>query len=193
MGEIAITQHQLPEGYTIQRAELNHYDVLIDLFLEAANWLRSNGIRQWGHFLDGYGRDDVMDSIQGGSAYIIEKNGSVIGTVTVLLEPEDWDRHIWQGERVDDSIFIHRLALFRSHSGRGLGKAIFSWIEQGLHFPEHKKYMKLDCVGDNKKLNDFYKANGFQHAGSTDGHSKYQKELHASIDVGSDRRFVNGG
>lgn len=178
MDKMLIIQHQLLDNYTIQRAELNHHDVLLELFLEAATWLRSNGIRQWGHFLDGYGRDDVMSSIQGGSAFVIEKKGIVIGTVTVLLEPEAWDRHIWQGERLDDSIFIHRLALCRSHSGQGLGKAILSWIERGLQFPEHKKYIKLDCVGDNGKLNDYYKANGFQYAGSTDGHSKYQKELH---------------
>ncbi|BFH54186.1 hypothetical protein PMJ6TS7_42010 [Paenibacillus melissococcoides] len=52
-----------------------------------------------------------MDSIEGGTAFVVEKDDIVIGTVTVLLEPEDWDRRIWQDERLDDSIFIHRLAV----------------------------------------------------------------------------------
>ncbi|WP_237096923.1 GNAT family N-acetyltransferase [Paenibacillus dendritiformis] len=172
-----IIQHQLLDDYTIQRAERKHFDELLNLFLEAAAWLRRNGIRQWGHFLDGYGRDDVMISINSGSAFVIEKEGNVIGTVSVLLEPEAWDRHIWQTERLDDSIFIHRLALSRSHAGRNLGKEILRWIEQGLQIPDHMKYIKLDCVGDNEKLNHYYRANGFQYAGSTDGHSKYVKEL----------------
>lgn len=85
LDKMLITQHQLLDDYTIRRAELNHYDVLLNLFLEAATWLRSNGIRQWGHFLDGYGRDDVMDSIEGGTAFVVEKDDIVIGTVTVLL------------------------------------------------------------------------------------------------------------
>jgi hypothetical protein len=55
-----------------------------------------------------------MDSIEGGAAFVIEKEGIVIGTVTVLLEPED--RHIWQGDGLNDSIFINRLALSRAHS-----------------------------------------------------------------------------
>ncbi|MDG0875613.1 hypothetical protein L5D93_25590 [Paenibacillus thiaminolyticus] len=84
-------------------------------------------------------------------------------------------------------------ALSRAHSGQELGKAILRWIEQGSQFPEPKKYIKLDCVGDNGKLNEYYKASGFQYAGSTDGHSKYQKELLAGIDIGGGRRFPDGG
>ncbi|NGP59670.1 hypothetical protein L3476_05380 [Paenibacillus thiaminolyticus] len=84
-------------------------------------------------------------------------------------------------------------ALSRAHSGQELGKAILRWIEQGSQFPEPKKYIKLDCVGDNGKLNEYYKASGFQCAGSTDGHSKYQKELLAGIDIGGGRRFPDGG
>ena len=38
-----------------------------------------------------------------------------------------------------------------------------------------KELLKLDCVAANVKLNNFYKCNGFEFIGVTDGHSKYQK------------------
>ncbi len=79
---------------------------------------------------------------------------------------------------LEDSIFIHRLALIRSESGKGLGKKIINWIDQGIQLPKNKHFLKLDCVSDNKKLNDYYIANGFEYLGSTeDRFCKYQKEI----------------
>lgn len=178
MEELIIKNHKLLEDYSIIKAEMKHFDTLLDIFLEVAHWLRTNGLRQWSHFLDGYGRDDILASINNGTTLLIVKDEQVVGTVTVELSPDEWDQHIWREIELDSSIFIHRLALSRSYSGHGLGRNIINWIEREIEFPKNKKFIKLDCVGDNKKLNDYYKMNGFQYIGSSeDGHSKYQKEI----------------
>ena len=182
MEEMIIKSNKIFEDYSIIKAEKKHCDTLLDIFIESAHWLRTKGLRQWGHFLDGYGRDDILDSINDGTALLIVKDEIIVGTVTVQLSPDEWDKHVWSEIDLDHSIFIHRLALTRSHSGKGLGRNILNWIKQEIEFPLNKKFIKLDCLGDNRKLNDYYIMNGFQYMGSTeDGHSKYQKEIRKNL------------
>ena len=47
------------------------------------------------------------------------------------------------------------------------------WIEENVQ--HDKELLKLDCVGHNVTLNDFYKRCGFEYVGSTDGHSMFQR------------------
>lgn len=57
----------------------------------------------------------------------------------------------------------------------GIGKNILIWIQENTK--SDKEYLKLDCIVNNIKLNNFYKNNGFEHFGITDGHSKFQKNI----------------
>ena len=50
---------------------------------------------------------------------------------------------------------------------------MLQWIEENIQ--HDKEFLKLDCVGHNLTLNDFYKRCGFEFIGSTDGHSMFQK------------------
>lgn len=178
MGESTIKNNILVNDYHIIKSEPEHFDQLIELFLEIALWLRGQGLRQWGHFLDGYGRDDVIRSINSGNCLLVLREDAIVGTVTVQYEPDEWDQHIWKDMNLDESIFIHRLAISRSHSHRGIGREILGWIEEDHDFTANKKYIKLDCVSDNKRLNDYYLSNGYEFVGCTDdAHSKYQKTL----------------
>lgn len=178
MDRILIKSNDLINDLHIIKAEMKHFDSMLELFLGAANWLKSLGMGQWGHFLDGYGRDDIMASINSGTALLIVRDEEVVGTVTVQLTPDEWDIHIWGGQYLEDSVFLHRLVLNRSETGKGLGKTILKWIESNLEYPIDKKFIKLDCVGDNTKLNQYYLSNEYSFLGVTeDGHSRYQKEI----------------
>lgn len=175
---VHIKNHQLSNDFTIVQAEMKHFDNMLAIFLEAAQWLRSIGLTQWEHFLDGYGRDDITDSINNRAAYIVQKGQTIVGTVAVQLCPDEWDAHIWKGTDLSDSILIHRLAISRTESGKELGSKIIEWIENGIDYPSNIKFIRLDCTGENKKLNDYYKSRGFTFVGSTeDGHSKYEKMI----------------
>lgn len=59
--------------------------------------------------------------------------------------------------------------------GLGIARKILHFIPSFI--TNKKDYIKLDCVATNTKLNNFYKSNGFEYMGTTDGHSKYQKKL----------------
>lgn len=178
MERLLIKNDCLVDDLYIIHAQMNHFDRMLELFLDAAHWLNTLGSSQWRHFLDGYGRDDISASINAGTAFLIMRNDVVIGSFTVQLTPDVWDIHIWGDAHLDDSVFLHRLVLSRSAAGNGLGGTILKWIEHNLEFPPHKKYIKLDCVGDNAKLNHFYVSNEYLFLGAAaDGHHKYQKEI----------------
>ena len=50
----------------------------------------------------------------------------------------------------------------RKYKGNGIGEWILRWVEENVQCD--KEYLKLDCVGHNRTLND------------TDGLSKFQKK-----------------
>jgi len=176
--ELVIRNNQITEDYYMVKAEKKHFDIILEILLDAAQWLRSQGLQQWGHFLDGYGRDDIANSLNNGTVYLLVKKDHVVGTVTIQLTPDEWDHYIWGDVDLEQSIFIHRLALARSEAGRGLGKTILQWIETEIDLPVPKKFIKLDCVGDNPKLNQFYLRNGYRFMGNaSEGFCKYQKEI----------------
>lgn len=178
MDRIRIKNIHLIDNVHIVKAEMKHFDAMLELFIGAANWLNTMGLSQWKHFLDGYGRDDIMGSINAGTALLIARDEEVIGSVTIQLAPDEWDTHIWRDHSIEDSVFLHRLVLNRAETGKGLGRAILKWIERNIEYPMNKKFIKLDCVGDNPKLNQYYSSNDYSYLGATDdGHSKYQKEI----------------
>lgn len=176
---ISIKNPFLMNHFLVSKAEERHYEDLMELFLETASWLQSKGLSQWRHFLEGYGRDDVMQGIENDTTYIITKDDVLAGTVTISTSPDHWDKHIWKQSTLSDSVFVHRLAVKRTFSGHGLGGGVLRWMERELTFPSDKRYLRLDCVANNNKLNEFYVQNGYAYVGSSeDGHSKYQKDIH---------------
>lgn len=41
--DVLINDHQLSKDYTIVQAEMKHFDSMLSILLEAAEWLRSIG------------------------------------------------------------------------------------------------------------------------------------------------------
>ncbi|MGP4071761.1 GNAT family N-acetyltransferase [Piscibacillus sp. B03] len=80
---------------------------------------------------------------------------------------------IW-GEDSSNSLYLHRLAINPEYMNKGLGNSMLDWIYNNV---SEEDFLKLDCVADNIKLNDFYKKYGFELVGLTDGHYKYQLKL----------------
>lgn len=35
------------------------------------------------------------------------------------------------------------------------------WVENEVDYPSNKSFIRLDCVGENEKLNDYYNSRAF--------------------------------
>ncbi|MGE8205070.1 GNAT family N-acetyltransferase [Heyndrickxia sp. NPDC080065] len=147
---------------------------IIDLLKETALWIKNKGIDQWTYLLDGGEDEEIIQCIVNKETYVVINDEEIMATFTLYLDQNDWDKHIW-GEVPPDSIYLHRLAVKPKYMKNGISKEIFNWINNNIQ--TDKKYLKLDCVCGNEKLNQFYQNSGFEFLGVSNEHSKYQKLL----------------
>ncbi len=160
--------------YTIRTATEEESDSIITLLKEVAQWLQHKEVDQWQYLLGEEDTAEILESIKEKYTYVVTKEDEIIGTVTVSPKQNEWDEHIFGKEEVSNSLYIHRFAVKRKYKGNGIGEWMLQWIEENVQ--HDKEFLKLDCVGHNRILNDFYKRNGFEYVGSTDGLSKFQKK-----------------
>ncbi|WP_144510171.1 GNAT family N-acetyltransferase [Bacillus sp. FJAT-22090] len=148
---------------------------IIKMLKQVAGWLQDNDIKQWGFLLEGGDDVEIEQAISNRETYIVLSDDDIIATFTLLSKQSDWDKHIWGDDSTSSSLYLHRLALVPSFMKKGLGNSILIWIQNNNG--SVSDYIKLDCIADNKKLNDFYNKNNFELIGFNDGHNKYQKRL----------------
>lgn len=161
------------EEFEIKIAQEKDSDEVIKMLKEIAQWMKDNDIDQWGFLLEGGDDQEIAQAISSQETYIITKDDDLIGTFTLLPNQGGWDKHIW-GEDSSNSLYLHRLSIKPEHMNKGVGRSILDWIYNNV---SGQDFLKLDCVADNTKLNDFYKNYGFEQVGLTDGHYKYQLKL----------------
>ncbi|MBT2681447.1 GNAT family N-acetyltransferase [Bacillus sp. ISL-35] len=137
--------------------------------------MKDNGINQWRYLLSGGDDEEILHAIKKKETYIVLHEDEVIATFTISEGQSEWDQHIFGDDVARDSLYLHRLAISPEWIGKGVGSELLSWIYQNIS--TDKSFLKLDCVADNRKLNQFYIDNGFEYMGETDHHSKYQKKL----------------
>jgi GNAT superfamily N-acetyltransferase len=162
-------------SFEVERASSLKGEQVIRLLKEVAQWLKDNEINQWGYLLQGGDDVEILKAIENKETFIVIENGEMVGTFTLSSKQSEWDKHIFRVEDSSDSLYLHRLAVSPKFMGKGIGKSMLKWIEE--NHQSEKTYLKLDCVADNQRLNQFYRENGFTYIGETDNHSKYQKDL----------------
>lgn len=167
-------ESNISKEYAIRIATENESDSIILLLKEVAQWLQHKEVDQWQYLLGGEATAEILEGIREKYTYMVTKGDEIVGTVTVSPKQNEWDERIFGKEEVSDSLYIHRFAVKRKYKGNGIGEWILQWIDENVHCD--KEFLKLDCVGHNRTLNDFYKRNGFEYVGSTEELSKFQKK-----------------
>ncbi len=145
---------------------------IIQLLKGAASWLKSEEIDQWSYLLSGGEDLDIERAILNNETYVAKYDNNLIGTFTLSAVQSEWDLDLW-GNKEDSSLYLHRLAVNNQYRGQGLGCEIIQWIEE--EFSGRYMYLRLDCVSNNPRLNQFYQDCRFKLAGSTGEFNKYEK------------------
>jgi GNAT superfamily N-acetyltransferase len=153
-------------------------EAVLALLQQAAQWLRDRGIKQWMHYLDPSAASDLTRAVKAGEVYVARLGGRIVGTMALLPSPGEWDRQLW-GDVADDALYVHRLAVDRSAAGAGIGDRMLDWAE-GHARATGKRFLRLDCVGHNARLNAYYArryCGRGQAANIGMSFSRYEKEL----------------
>lgn len=160
------------EGFEVKIAAIEDSSVIIKMLKQLAQWMKEHDINQWQYLLDGDDDEEIKQAIVNQETYIVLKDKEIIATFSLSSKQSEWDKQLWGNDTTLSSLYLHRLAIVPAYMNKGIGKSILIWIQE---YVNDKQLLKLDCVEANVKLNNFYKCNGFEFIGVTDGHSKYQK------------------
>ncbi len=74
------------------------------------------------------------------------------------------DPFIWEEKNKEPSIYIHRIATNPAYRGGNFVSGIVQWAKNHA-WENNKKFIRLDTVGENKKLIAYYQKCGFRFLG----------------------------
>ncbi|MFA5466535.1 MAG: GNAT family N-acetyltransferase [Candidatus Izemoplasmatales bacterium] len=122
--------------------------------------LRENRIDQW---TDGYpDRDDFEKDIMSNALFIVEYEGVLVGSITVLPENEEFYHEVtWDS---DDAYVVHRVMVSPDYHRQGIGTALF---EHAIAYAKsnNKKALKVDTHPDNYRMQSLIQSLGFKYCG----------------------------
>jgi GNAT superfamily N-acetyltransferase len=142
----------------VRRAGAADVGRVVEILEEAAAWQRSRGIRQWP---SRFPPEDVARRMRMCDWYLAWDGPEAVGTFT--LQPSD--PVVW-GERPADALYLHHLAVRRTHAG--LGRQLLTFAERTT-LEAGRRYLRLDCMAANPELRAYYERAGFRHAGEWRG------------------------
>lgn len=124
---------------------------------------KADGSNQW---QDGYPNEDVINSdIEKEAGFVLTENEKVIGYCAILINDEPEYENI-QGKWItnEDFIVYHRVAISENHVGKGMAKAMLSFIEKFAL--ENKIYsIKADTNFDNGAMLGLFEKLGYVYCG----------------------------
>ena len=145
-------------------------DTVLGILGEAAEWLASRGIPdQWKP--GSFSRESFLDQIRRREVYLAGLGEEVVGTITL-----QWTDETFWKEAAPDAGYVHKLAVKRAFAGRGLGLRMLEWAARQAS-TAGKKYLRLDCVADNKRICEYYERAGFMPRGNMQ-HSLWKLRLY---------------
>lgn len=152
-----------PRPLDIRPALTDDLPAIARLLDEAGAWLRSQAITdQWP---EQFVLADLAQRIELGELHIAYQDTTPVGTFALdhHADPDFWH---------DDSngtraCYLDRLAVTRSHAGRGLGALL---IDHAANLAAHQDrlWLRLDCAKHNTRLHAYYRLLGFEHVRTVD-------------------------
>ena len=149
--------HAALGALSIEPAQPVDLDLVVEIVDEAAAWLHAKGItKQWPSPTPSAFKEFMAQQIVRGDVYLARlADGQAVGTFRF-----DWtDVDLWRDDS-NDGGYVHTFAIRNGAHGQGVGVAMIEWAKQ--HVRERgKKFLRLDCWGENEPLKNYYTGLGF--------------------------------
>lgn len=130
---------------------------IMALLIEASTWLKVRGSDQWQGSHDRR-RELVRRDIDHGTVFVVEDDGDLVATITVdkFADTDFWNRT----DDVASAVYVHRMAVARSHAGLEIGAAMLDWAARQATRKGRAKVW-LDAWRTNAALHEYYTCLGF--------------------------------
>ena len=146
---------------------------ILNLYNAARQLQTERGMVVWPSFDKAF----LLAEINQNRHFKLVDNGVVACVWVITLQDED----IWEAREKDDALYIHRIATNPVMRGKRYIDGLVNWAK-AYAVSLHRKYVRLDTLGNNTKLIQHYTSAGFtflgihtlQNTANLPGH--YQKE-----------------
>ncbi|KAF9177252.1 hypothetical protein BGZ51_008946 [Haplosporangium sp. Z 767] len=163
------------------KTRLEELDEYINILERAAEWMESQNLKQWipGTFRQPEARNHISNAIAKKTSFVVVHNkisssngDNADNTTTITSTPQKiaaifalnyedpFDEMLWAPllgpDHWKDAIYVHRLVVEKEFQGRGIVPKILKFAEE-LVPKMGKRYLRLDCRGNNPGLRKFYR------------------------------------
>jgi hypothetical protein len=133
---------------------VDEVDVAYRLYVEAFEWLKRKGVRQW---LRALPREEFTERQARGELFALFVAGKMAAMVTLAFEQDgDWQKYLPAGKRW----WLKTLTVARTHGGRAVGEEVLRRAEAQLAAAGTQE-VYLECV-DAGFLPDYYAHLGYE-------------------------------
>lgn len=141
----------------IKNSATQDIEAIMGLYAQAADYQRKiNAVVVWPQFDRALVDREINENRQW---KIVED-----GTIACVWATTFSDPVIWEQRNDDPSVYIHRIATEPGHRGRNYVQLIVEWATAFAR-QHRKKFVRMDTVGNNARLIDYYRKNGFSFLG----------------------------
>ncbi len=140
----------------IKNSTPNDINEIFRLYKIATDFQKTRFAVHWPEFETGLVETEIAENRQ----WKIEINGKIACVwATTFSDPQ-----IWEERNEDPSVYIHRIATNPDFRGQNLVGQIVEWVK--IYAVENQKaYIRMDTVGDNPGLINYYTKCGFDFLG----------------------------
>lgn len=151
---------------SLKQATIMDTTTAMTLLKESAEWLKETGSDQWSDVLQGVDKHGLTEAVEKGEVFFFyNRKKELAGMAAAWKIPTEWDRLLWGEIGIDQAAcYLHRVIIRPNYRGKAYGKELLTELKQ--KFRGQVIELRLDCLGNNKKLIDFYQQNGFINVGS---------------------------
>lgn len=151
----------IENNITLELANLEQLNDIYELYNERTNWFKEKNIKQWSRYIARHEKEFPI-AISNQNYYVLKKDNRIIAGFELS---NDCGYFKDNGE----SLYLYKVVSKVGYSN--IGTFIFA-ICKDIAKNNNKKYLRLDCIKWNEKLNKLYEQHGFKLVGC--GKSDYE-------------------
>ncbi len=139
--------------YKIELADIKDINSILILYSDRMKWFKDNNIKQWSRYLENHPKEEFEEAIKNGTFYIVKQNDEVVAGFEVSTNSKYWN------DNITPAYYIYKIVTKVGH--KNLGQVIFKKCEE-LAKLNGKKYLRIECLKSNEKLNIIYEQHNFK-------------------------------
>lgn len=151
----------------IQLAKENEISEILEIIKERCKWFEENKIDQWGswYYEELYDEKYFKKMMKKYPLYIAKQENEIIGAFLLKYE----NKKYWKDK--EKAVYLDH---FVTKIGNpGVGEKILNFIQE-IGKEKGLKYLRLECMRSNLKINEYYQNHGFQNKGEGDEPYEYR-------------------